>query len=210
MICSQRELGLGEDHDGIIVLTRMGFKPEDLITGQDVIKLLGLDEATIEINVTPDRGYSFSIRGVAREYSHATDQEFRDPAGISVSGTPGAGFAVEIDDQAPIRDTVGCDRFALRILRGFNPAAPSPTYMKRRLEQSGMRSVSLAVDVTNYVMLELGHPLHAYDLAKVTAPLVVRRASAGDKLTTLDGTERHLDLEDILVCDSEGGHGARA
>ena len=210
MICSQRELGLGEDHDGIIVLTRMGFKPEDLITGQDAIKLLGLDEATIEINVTPDRGYSFSIRGVAREYSHATDQEFRDPAGIELSGTPGAGFAVSIEDQAPIRDTIGCDRFALRILRGFNPAAPSPTYMKRRLEQSGMRSVSLAVDVTNYVMLELGHPLHAYDLAKVTAPLVVRRASGGETLTTLDDVTRTLNKEDILVTDSQGGHGARA
>ena len=172
---------------------------EDLIPGQDAITLLGLDESTIEINVTPDRGYSFSIRGVAREYSHATDQEFRDPAGIAVTGTPGAGFAVSIEDQAPIRDTVGCDRFAPRILRGFDPAAPSPTHMKRRLEQAGMRSISLAVDVTNYVMLELGHPLHAYDLAKVTAPLVVRRASGGEKLTTLDGAERNLDLEDILV-----------
>ncbi|MCR6711205.1 MAG: phenylalanine--tRNA ligase subunit beta [Demequina sp.] len=210
MICSARELGLGEDHAGIIVLTELGFDAADLTEGQDAIKLLGLDESTIEINVTPDRGYSFSIRGVAREYSHATGQEFRDPAAIELTGTPTGGFEIALEDQAPIRGNVGCDRFAARILRGFDPTAPSPQEIKRRLEQSGMRSVSLAVDVTNYVMLELGHPLHAYDLAKVTAPLVVRRASGGEKLTTLDGAERYLDLEDILVCDSEGGRGARA
>jgi len=210
MICSARELGLGDDHTGIIVLTELGFKAEDLIPGQDAITLLGLDESTIEINVTPDRGYSFSIRGVAREYSHATGQPFRDPAAIEVTGTPGDGFPVSLEDQAPIRGKHGCDRFGARILRGFDPAAPSPSWMKRRLEQAGMRPISLAVDVTNYVMLELGHPLHAYDLAKVTAPLVVRRASAGETLVTLDGQERVLDLEDILVCDSTGGHGARA
>jgi phenylalanyl-tRNA synthetase beta chain len=210
MICSARELGLGEEHGGIIVLTDIGFKAEDLTPGQDAIALLGLDESTIEINVTPDRGYSFSIRGVAREYSHATGQPFRDPAAIEVTGTAGAGFDVAIEDQAPIRGNVGCDRFVARRLTGFDPAATSPTWMTRRLEQAGMRSVSLAVDVTNYVMLELGHPLHAYDLAKVTAPLVVRRASGGEKLTTLDGAERTLDLEDILVCDSYGGRGARA
>lgn len=209
MICSARELGLGEDHAGIIVLTDMGYPAETLTPGQDAIALLGLDESTIEINVTPDRGYSFSIRGVAREYSHATGQTFRDPAAIELTGTPSGGFEVSIEDAAPIRGNVGCDRFAARILRGFDPAAHAPTWMTRRLEQAGMRSVSLAVDVTNYVMLELGHPLHAYDLAKVTGPLVVRRASGGEQLTTLDGAERILDLEDILVCDSEGGHGAR-
>jgi len=211
MICSARELGLGEDHEGIIVLTTLGFDPANLTEGQDAIALLGLDEATIEINVTPDRGYSFSIRGVAREYSHATGQEFHDPAAIDLTGTPGAdGLRVLLEDQAPIRNTPGCDRFALRILRNFNPAAPSPQWMKRRLEQSGMRPISLAVDVTNYVMLELGHPLHAYDLAKVTGPLVVRRASGGETLETLDGTTRKLSEEDILVTDSLGGHGARA
>lgn len=209
MICSARELGLGEDHSGIIVLTEMGFAAEDLTPGQDAIALLGLDESTIEINVTPDRGYSFSIRGVAREYAHATGQEFRDPAALEVTGAAGDGFPVSIEDAAPIRGTVGCDRFALRVLRGFDPAAASPSWMKQRLEAAGMRSISLAVDVTNYVMLELGQPLHAYDLAKVTAPLVVRRASSGETLTTLDDVERTLDVEDILVCDSTGGHGAR-
>jgi phenylalanyl-tRNA synthetase beta chain len=210
MICSQRELGLGEDHAGIIVLTEMGFDAADLTPGQDAIALLGLDESTIEINVTPDRGYSFSVRGVAREYSHATGQEFRDPAAIKLTGKAGKGFAVEIDDKAPVRGRVGCDRFAARVLRGFDPSAPSPDWMRRRLGQAGMRSISLAVDVTNYVMLELGHPLHAYDLAKLTAPIVVRRAAPKEKLVTLDGSERALHPEDILVTDSKGGHGKRA
>jgi phenylalanyl-tRNA synthetase beta chain len=219
MICSQRELGLGEDHAGIIVLaspsgasevTIPGLDADALTPGQDAIALLGLDETTIEINVTPDRGYSFSVRGVAREYSHATGQEFRDPAAIPVTGKPGAGFAVEIDDKAPIRGNVGCDRFAARVLRGFDPSAPAPDWMRRRLTQAGMRPISLAVDVTNYVMLELGHPLHAYDLAKLTAPIVVRRASARESIVTLDGAERALHPEDILVTDSQGGHGKRA
>lgn len=220
MICSQRELGLGEDHTGIIVLaspsglsevTIPGFSADDLTPGQDAIPLLGLDEATLEINVTPDRGYAFSVRGVAREYSHATGQEFRDPAlAVELSGAPGDGFPVVIEDQEPIRGRSGCDRFVARVLRGFNPAAESPEWMKRRLTQAGMRPISLAVDVTNYVMLELGQPLHAYDLATLTAPIVVRRASAGERLVTLDGVERELSTEDLLITDSQGGHGARA
>jgi len=231
MICSAKELGVGDDHAGIIVLASpsgesedLGYAVDELTPGQDAIALLGLDEKTIEVTITPDRGYCFSIRGVAREYSHSTGATFRDPAGIELTGTPldpsdaafaaSSAFPILIEDQAPIRGTVGCDRFAARALRGFNPGAPSPAWMKRRLEQSGMRSISLAVDVTNYVMLELGHPLHAYDLAKVTAPIVVRRASAGvdgtaETLVTLDDVTRELSPEDILVCDSVGGHGAR-
>ncbi|WP_296668059.1 phenylalanine--tRNA ligase subunit beta, partial [Demequina sp.] len=209
MICSARELGLGDDHDGIIVLTTIGFDAADLTPGQDAIALLGLDQSTVEINVTPDRGYSFSIRGVAREYSHATGQPFRDPASLEVTGAAGDAFPVLIEDGAPVRGTVGCDRFVARVLRGFDPTAPSPAWMKARLTASGMRSISLAVDVTNYVMLELGQPLHAYDLAAVTAPIVVRRAAAGESIVTLDDAERALDVEDLLITDSEGGHGAR-
>jgi len=225
MICSAKELGLGEDHDGIIVLqspTRDadaefgGFGLAHLEAGQDAIELLGLDENTIEINVTPDRGYSFSIRGVAREYSHATGQDFRDPAAIEAPVKTASGFAVDIDDPEPVRGNVGCDRFVARVIRGFDPTAPSPVWMKSRLTASGMRPISLAVDVTNYVMLELGQPLHAYDLETLTAPIVVRRASATDglpaisTLTTLDDAERKLDGEDLVITDSEGGRGARA
>jgi phenylalanyl-tRNA synthetase beta chain len=216
MICSARELGLGDDHTGIIVLRHAdgsaGLVGTDveLTPGDDAIELLGLGEQTVEITVTPDRGYCFSIRGVAREYSHSTGAEFTDPAGIEVTGESGTGFEVLVEDQAPIRATVGCDRFVARALRGFNPAAASPAWMKRRLEQSGMRSISLAVDVTNYVMLELGQPLHAYDLGTLTAPIVVRRAHAGETLVTLDDATRALSQEDLLITDSQGGNGRRA
>ncbi|WP_084076704.1 phenylalanine--tRNA ligase subunit beta [Demequina sp. NBRC 110057] len=220
MICSAKELGLGEDHDGIIVLASPSgasevtfpglVAEEDLVPGASAIGLLGLDESTIEINVTPDRGYSFSVRGVAREYSHSTGQVFRDPADVAVTGSAGDGFGVVVEDGTPVRGRVGCDRFVARRLTGFSADAASPSWMKRRLEQAGMRPISLAVDVTNYVMLELGQPLHAYDLAQVSEPIVVRRASAGEKLTTLDDVTRELHAEDLVIADSAGGHGARA
>ncbi|WP_159798028.1 phenylalanine--tRNA ligase subunit beta [Puerhibacterium puerhi] len=210
MICSQRELGLGEDHDGIIVLPRLGFAEADLTPGQDAIALLGLGDEVLEINVTPDRGYAFSYRGVAREYAHSTGAKFTDrglPENLPTAppaATPD-GFAVEVDDAAPIHGVVGCDRFVTRVVRGIDPQAPTPAWMKRRLEASGMRAISLAVDVTNYVMLDLGQPLHAYDLDKVAAPVVVRRARAGERLTTLDDVDRALDAEDLLITDSPDG-----
>jgi len=210
MICSARELGLGDDHAGIIVLTEYGFEAEALTPGQDAIALLGLGEKTIEVNVTPDRGYCFSVRGIAREYSHATGQPFRDPAAIEVPGPTSGGFGVEVDDAAPIRGKVGCDRFVARVVRGIDVAAESPSWLKRRLTQAGMRPISLAVDVTNYVMLELGQPLHAYDLAKVAGPIVVRRAVVGERLVTLDDVDRALDPEDLLITDSpDGARGSR-
>jgi phenylalanyl-tRNA synthetase beta chain len=189
MICSVRELGIGDDHDGILVLTRHGFAAEDLTPGQDAIALLGLGEEVLEINVTPDRGYAFSYRGVAREYAHSTGAKFTDH-GLATGAEPAAtpdGFEVQVRDDAPINGVTGCDRFVTRIVRGIDPAAPTPAWMKHRLEGSGMRSISLAVDITNYVMLDLGQPLHAYDLAKVSAPIVVRRAppaSASPRWTT--------------------------
>ncbi|MFE5338112.1 phenylalanine--tRNA ligase subunit beta [Isoptericola sp. NPDC056573] len=215
MICSVRELGIGEDHDGILVLTRAGFDAADLTPGQDAIALLGLGDEVLEINVTPDRGYAFSYRGVAREYAHSTGARFTD-RGLpeNLGTTPPAptadGFGVEVDDAAPIHGQVGCDRFVTRVVRGIDPAAPTPPWMKRRLEGSGMRSISLAVDVTNYVMLDLGQPLHAYDLDRVAAPIVVRRAVPGERLTTLDDVDRALDAEDLLITDSPAGErGAR-
>lgn len=200
MICSARELGLGDDHEGIIVLTDPALNP-----GDDAIALLGLGEQTLEVNVTPDRGYCFSMRGIAREYSHATGATFRDPAAISTPPPTTDGFAVQISDDAPLRGQAGCDRFVARIVRGVSAAAPSPQFMQQRLIQAGMRTVSLAVDVTNYVMLELGQPLHAYDLGALSAPIVVRRSRAGEKLTTLDGVTRELHPEDLLITDSPNG-----
>lgn len=211
MICSVRELGIGEDHDGILVLTRNGFDAEDLTPGQDAIALLGLGDEVLEINVTPDRGYAFSYRGVAREYAHSTGAKFTD-RGLATGAEPAPtadGFEVRVQDGAPINGVVGCDRFVTRVVRGIDPSAPTPAWMKHRLEGSGMRSISLAVDVTNYVMLDLGQPLHAYDLAKVAAPIVVRRATAGERLTTLDDVDRALDAEDLLITDSPEGAGSR-
>lgn len=198
MICSGRELGVSDDQAGIIVL-------EDTpAPGTDAIELLGLGEQTLEINVTPDRGYCFSLRGVAREYSHATGAAFRDPALIDVAASSGPGFAVALADTAPLRGRGGSDRFVARIVRGVTAHGPSPLWMQRRLTQAGMRPISLAVDVTNYVMLELGQPLHAYDLAGLTGPIVVRRARAGETLVTLDDVARRLDPEDLLITDQDG------
>ncbi|QIK83341.1 phenylalanine--tRNA ligase subunit beta [Sanguibacter sp. HDW7] len=203
MICSQRELGLGEDHDGIIVLDRLGYTGQP--NGTDAVELLGLGEQVLEINVTPDRGYCFSMRGVAREYSHSTGAAFTDPGLAETPAATADGFVVEVDDDAPIHGQVGCDRFVTRIVRGIDPTAETPAWMKKRLTQAGMRSISLAVDVTNYVMLDLGQPLHAYDLAKVAAPIVVRRAHAGETFTTLDDAKRTLTAEDLLITDSPDG-----
>ena len=200
MIASARELGLGEDHEGIVVLSRLGLDPS---VGEDALALLGLDDTAVEINVTPDRGYAFSVRGVAREYSHSTGAAFTDPAFALSIGT-GSGYSVVLDDQAPIRGRAGCTGFIARVVRGIDPSRPSPAWMIARLSLAGIRSISLAVDISNYVMLELGQPLHAYDLAKLTGGIIVRRASAGEKLVTLDGKERTLDAEDLLITDESG------
>jgi len=191
MICSLRELGVGDDHDGILVL------PPDTEVGADAIELLGLRDDVLDIAVTPDRGYCLSIRGLAREAAIAYGVEFRDPADV------------ELADEGPsypaaVADPAGCDRFVLRQVRGFDPSAQSPLWMKARLHRAGMRPVSLAVDVTNYLMLELGQPLHAFDAAKLTGTITVRRAEAGESMETLDHVKRALDPEDLLITDESG------
>ncbi|MGV1009368.1 MAG: phenylalanine--tRNA ligase subunit beta [Dermatophilaceae bacterium] len=207
MICAEDELGLGPDHSGIIRLTEyLGAEAAAaLAPGDDALTLLGLDEQVVELKVTPDRGYCFSMRGVAREYWHSQGSPvggFRDPA--QARGIPAPnddGYAVDLADDAPLQGIVGCDRYVARIVRGIDPSAPSPAWMRRRLTQSGMRPISLAVDVTNYVMLELGQPLHAFDLDALSGSLVVRRARPGERLRTLDDVERRLDHEDLLITD---------
>ena len=214
MICSAAELGFPDDgKHGIIVLDERYPEGEVPAPGTDALALLGLDDEVVEINVTPDRGYCFSMRGVAREYSHSTGGAYQDPAdttnadfypqGLQAPGNDGP--RVEVNDEAPINGVPGCDRYVARLVEGVNPNAPTPDWMSRRLQASGMRSISLAVDVTNYVMLELGQPLHAFDADKLTLPLVVRRARAGEKLTTLDDVERVLDPQDLVLADGEGG-----
>jgi phenylalanyl-tRNA synthetase beta chain len=203
MIASARELGLGDEHAGILRLADLGLDPE---VGTDATTLLGLDDWAVEVNVTPDRGYAFSIRGIAREYAHATGAPFRDPAQRVelVETSPASGFSVTIADQAPIRDRVGASVFVTRVVRGVDPTRPTPAWMIARLVLAGIRSISLVVDITNYVMLELGQPIHGYDLDKVSGGFVVRRATTGETLETLDGQVRTLDPQDLLITDDSG------
>lgn len=203
MLASTRELGLGDDHGGILLLKNIGLDPK---VGTSAIELLHLDDQAIDINVLPDRGYCLSIRGVAREYSHATNAAYRDPAGNVEPGT-GHGFELKIEDTAPIRDRAGVSRFVLRSVKGIDATKPTPAWMVSRLKLAGMRSISLVVDITNYVMLELGQPIHAYDLDKVQGGITVRRAKAGEVLKTLDGQERKLHPEDLVIADESGAIG---
>ncbi len=209
MICAEDEIGLGHDHSGIIVLERLlgPVALTDVVPGDDAIALLGLGDEVVEVNVTPDRGYCFSLRGLAREYWHAQgspEGAFRDPALVEVPQATHDGYAVRLADDVPIDGRAGCDRFVARIVRGIDPTQTSPRWMQRRLTEVGMRPISLAVDVTNYVMLAVGQPLHAYDLGTLSGALEVRRARPGETLTTLDDVERRLDPEDLLITD--GGH----
>lgn len=200
MIASARELGLGEEHDGILRLASLGLDPE---VGTDAIALLGLDDAAVEVNVTPDRGYAFSIRGIAREYSNSTGAALRDPA-LAVDVVPADGFSVTITDDNPIRGKRGVSVFESRVVRGIDASRPTPPWMVSRLTLAGIRSISLAVDITNYVMLELGQPIHGYDLDTLTGGLTIRRATEGETLETLDGRVRTLSREDYLVTDDSG------
>lgn len=200
MIASAKELSLSDDHDGILRLATLGLDPE---LGSDALELLGLNEAAAEVNVTPDRGYCFSIRGIAREYSHATSSKFTDPASL-VTPAKVTGFELKVTDSAPIHDTAGCSNFLLVGVEGIDATSPTPSWMANRLKLAGMRSISIAVDITNYVMLELGQPLHAYDLDKLTGGIEVRRARKGEKITTLDDKERVLHEEDLLITDQSG------
>ncbi len=206
MIASARELGLGDEHDGILRLTELGLDPE---VGVDALPLLGLDDWAVEVNVTPDRGYALSIRGIAREYSHATGATFNDPALKSAHQAQDADASlnpvpITLDDDAPIRGNNGCSLFVTRIVRDVDPSRPTPAWMISRLTLAGIRSISLVVDISNYVMIELGQPLHAYDLDTVRGGISVRRANQGERITTLDDHDRALDVEDLLITDAEG------
>ncbi len=203
MIASAKELGLGSEHSGILRLVDLGI---DAPVGTDAIALLGLDDIAVEINVTPDRGYALSLRGVAREYSHATGAAFRDPGAghdDAVERTP-QGFPIAVDDRQPIRGRVGASQFVARIVRDVDPSRPTPPWMITRLSLAGIRSLGVLIDITNYVMLELGQPIHGYDLDQLQGGITVRRAESGEKLETLDGQTRTLHEEDLLITDESG------
>lgn len=211
MICSVRELGIGDEHDGILVLHdtdlvdgRGAPVPHASTPGSDARPLLGLPDAVLDIAVTPDRGYCLSIRGVAREAATALGTDFRDPAGparlVEGAATPGAEQPLAV----AVADPTGCDRFAVRVARDVDPSIDSPLWLRSRLHLSGMRPVSLAVDVTNHVMLEVGQPIHGYDADRLTGGLGARRAAVGESVRTLDDKVRPLDPEDLVITDESG------
>ncbi|MEV7732660.1 phenylalanine--tRNA ligase subunit beta [Streptomyces sp. NPDC088921] len=193
MICSGDELGMGDDGShGIIVL------PPETEVGKDAIELLELVDEVLDIAVTANRGDCLSIRGVAREAAIAYGIPLRDPALLDVPGPNAFGYPVQVSDP------LGCDRFTARTVTGLSPEARSPLWLQRRLQKVGMRPISLAVDVTNYVMMELGQPLHAYDRSLVQGTIGVRRAEEGEQIVTLDGVERKLHPEDLVITDERG------
>jgi phenylalanyl-tRNA synthetase beta chain len=195
MICSAAELGLGADHSGILVLP-----PETAEPGAEAVGLLGLDDAVFHLAITPDRGYCMSVRGLAREIACAYDLNFVDPASEQVvKPLPVEGEAWPLTVQAE----TGVRRFALRPVTGIDPAAVSPWWLQRRLLLAGIRATSPAVDVTNYVMLELGHPMHAHDRNRITGGFGVRFARPGETVVTLDDIERRLDPADVLIVDDK-------
>ncbi|WP_330350309.1 phenylalanine--tRNA ligase subunit beta [Streptomyces sp. NBC_00582] len=193
MICSSDELGMGDDGTkGIIVL------PPETEVGKDAVELLELVDEVLDIAVTANRGDCLSIRGVAREAAIAYGLPLRDPALIDVPAPNAFGYPVRVSEP------LGCDRFTARTVTGLSPEARSPIWLKRRLQKVGMRPISLAVDITNYVMMEIGQPLHAYDRSLVQGTIGVRRAVEGEQIVTLDGVTRKLHAEDLVITDDRG------
>lgn len=193
MICSSAELGLGTDHDGIIVLPADAGAP-----GDDAFDVLGMDDPVIEFEINPDRAYALSLRGIAREAALGFGLPFTDPASRETPAADDRGYPVVVDDPE------GCPVFVARTVSGFDPTAATPAWMATRLEQAGMRPISLGVDISNYVMLELGQPTHCYDKALLAGPIRVRRAAAGERVTTLDSVVRPLTDADLLIVDDNG------
>ncbi len=202
MICSAAELGLTDKSAGIQTFDPSYGKP-----GEDAREALGLGDTVFDVNVTPDRGYALSARGLSRELASAFDLEFTDVAqqpevgGVDLSGVPApTGELLPID----VREETKTVRFGLRKVTGINPAAESPFWLQRELMLSGQRPVNAATDVTNYVMLLLGQPMHAFDAAQITGGLLIRNAEVGEKFETLDHVERTLDSADVVICDDTG------
>ena len=192
MLCSAKELGLSEDHSGLLELPQ-GAKP-----GADVTKTLDLDERILTFSLTPNRGDCLSVLGIAREVSALTGAKLRKRSIDKVKAKNGSKHPVRISDPE------GCGRFAGRVIRGVNAAAPTPQWMRRRLERAGQRSISALVDVTNYVMLELGRPLHVYDLDKLRGPIDVRWGRKGEKCLLLNGDNVEVDASVLCIADDSG------
>ena len=195
MICSSRELGISDEHAGIIVLPK-----DSVVIGGDAIEGLQINDVIFDVAVNPDRGYALSIRGIAREVAGSLGLSFTDPVDALRDLTfidTGKGVSATIADPAT------ASVFYLRTLSNFDPTATTPIWMRRRIEKMGMRSISLVVDITNYVMLELGQPLHAFDKSKIKGGLTIKRAGKAGAFTTLDGQIRQLNPDDLMVVDND-------
>ncbi|MDR0837289.1 MAG: phenylalanine--tRNA ligase subunit beta [Propionibacteriaceae bacterium] len=196
MICAADELGLGDDHSGIIVLGHADAAG-DFVPGSDALEVLGAYDAIFEIDVTPDEGYCLSIRGLAREAAQAFGVAFHDPYLTPVPAPSQAGYPV-------VLNSASCATFSAVSIHNVDPNAPTPPWMSSRLVACGVRSLGLRIDITNYVMLESGQPIHGYDAAKLTGPIVVRKAAEGEQIATLDGQLRTLSADDLLITDNTG------
>jgi len=193
MLCSARDLGLAEDATGLLLL------PGDAEPGTPVARVLGLEDVVFEVNVTPNRPDALSHLGIAREVAAATGKRVRPPEPGLAQQAPTASSLLRVRIEAPDR----CFRYAARVIEGVG-IGPSPGWLARRLDACGVRSISNVVDATNWVLLEQGHPLHAFDLDKVAgAEIVVRLGRPGEKLTTLDGVERVLSADDLVIADRD-------
>lgn len=192
MLCSSRELGLGEGIDGLLEL------PSTLRSGEDLRTALGLDDVVLEINFTPNRGDALSVLGLAREVSVLAERPLTWPALAPVPATATDTFPVQLSAPA------ACAKFAGRVLRGVDPQAPTPLWMQERLRRAGLRSLGPMIDVTNYVMIELGQPMHAYDLRRLQGGIDVRFARTGEKLTLLEGSDIALATDELVIADATG------
>jgi phenylalanyl-tRNA synthetase beta chain len=195
MLCSAKELGLADNSVGILEL------PDDAPLGALLREYLDLDDVTLELNVTPNRGDAMSIIGVARELAALTDAPLRGPAGEAVGNVLSDSHDVRLESAA------ACPKFVGRVIRGIDNTKPTPPWLRERLRRAGGRSISPAVDVTNYVLLELGQPMHAYDLAKVSGEISARMAGKSESLTLLDGREVALEADMLVIADEAGAIG---
>lgn len=192
MLCSAAELELGEDADGIMDLS------DTLVPGTDIIEALNLNDVCVDLDLTPNRGDCLSIRGIAREVGVLSNAPVTEPQIGPVPQLHEDTFAVRLDAPS------ACPRYLGRIVRDVDPSVPSPEWLQEKLRRCGLRSIDAVVDITNYVMLELGQPMHAFDLAQLKGSISVRMPIAGESLTLLDGKTVELDAETLLIADEAG------
>jgi len=192
MLCSAAELGIGDDHDGIMELA------DELTPGSDLRKALQLDDVIVDLDLTPNRGDCLGLRGLAREVAVLNRAQLTEPSVTEIEAVNDATFPVQL--AAP----EGCPKYLGRVISNVDISRPSPQWLTERLRRAGLRPIDSIVDVTNFVMLELGQPMHAFDLQQISEGIVVRMAAAGESLTLLDGREVMLDERTLLITDADG------